>query len=441
MMYPVTLASIALLLAFSRYFVPMSWVIKVFVCAWLFEVLILNSFLYDVVGHSEFSTDFFVAANIFAVVGGGYASRSFGARNYLFSAERYSPRQGEIVFFKLMSALGFIGVMLGFYGLEKNFGGFSGISDIRDVALDVEYSKNFYSKVADYASPLSLIALAGIVFRKSNASRFDKYFYLFVLWSYLAYTIFSTGGRIGVVFLVMLYMFMKYINNPSKINIKKTLIVLFWGAAGLVILGGYFMSIRSSGYVFSSLEIMESIHRLKLSSGLNWMADNEIFTALVFSVSYFAAPIYSLDLYLGLDRLPGPLYGAYSFPMAFNFAQIFYDMDYSWAAVRMEVFNPLVSAGYFGNIWCTALRDFFVDFGYFGAIIFSFFLGVIGGVVSHGAARGSVISVIMLAFWALIFLFYPFVNLFYMTQIFSPLVAIIIYMVMDSIFIRRTRWH
>lgn len=90
------------------------------------------------------------------------------------------------------------------------------------------------------------------------------------------------------------------------------------------------------------------------------------------SVGYLASPLPTLAFYFEQHATPGPFWGGYSFPLQTRAVQkLTWKSDARpWIEIRREVFAPLESAGYFGNVWATWLRDLLVDFGYFGAVVF-----------------------------------------------------------------------
>ncbi len=89
------------------------------------------------------------------------------------------------------------------------------------------------------------------------------------------------------------------------------------------------------------------------------------------SLGYFSSPLPTLSFYIQREPLPGPFWGRYSFPLPVGAAATLGGIRKGqWLDVRREVFAPLESANYFGNVYATWLRDLLVDFGYLGAVLF-----------------------------------------------------------------------
>lgn len=110
--------------------------------------------------------------------------------------------------------------------------------------------------------------------------------------------------------------------------------------------------------------------RAEVSPWLGDIADRDpsIGLAMV-SVGYFASPLPTLAFYMQ-QPMPGPYYGAYSYPLP---ARFFGARE--WYATRLEIYAPIEAQNYYGNVWATWLRDLLVDFGYIGAIAFSLLFG------------------------------------------------------------------
>ena len=113
--------------------------------------------------------------------------------------------------------------------------------------------------------------------------------------------------------------------------------------------------------------------------------DEGVGLALV-SIGYFASPIPTFHYYLQTPTLPGPFYGAYSFPLAARFVGTI-DGTWTreqWYGLREEIYAPISSRGYFANVWSTWMRDLLVDFGYLGAGIFC---ALFGGMTARARNR------------------------------------------------------
>lgn len=100
-----------------------------------------------------------------------------------------------------------------------------------------------------------------------------------------------------------------------------------------------------------------------------WAAGNQNIATALLSFGYFASPLPALSYYTQKDPIPGPLYGAYSFPI----------VEHAWAKARgvpsqkrsverAEVFAPFEESGYYGNVWATLIRDLLVDFRWPGTL-------------------------------------------------------------------------
>lgn len=107
----------------------------------------------------------------------------------------------------------------------------------------------------------------------------------------------------------------------------------------------------------------------------SWLAPaaraNDALGIGLLSLGYFASPLPSLAFYIQRADVPGPLWGAYEYPLPNLVVSKFAGTTpRPWSQVRREVFGPFEAAGYYGNVWATWLRDLLVDFGYAGALLF-----------------------------------------------------------------------
>lgn len=137
---------------------------------------------------------------------------------------------------------------------------------------------------------------------------------------------------------------------------------------------------------------------------------------------YIGAPLKLLDLYLYTD------YGMnYNFPIAFATFKEFY----SWVGMKLNIIewvNTTEIGGFrydngisLGNVY-TTFRDFFVDFGFIGVVIFSFIMGCIMAYVFIKVKyKSSVIDNSKIDFALIIYayIFSEFIFSFFTNRIFS----------------------
>ena len=123
----------------------------------------------------------------------------------------------------------------------------------------------------------------------------------------------------------------------------------------------------------NTLVILQGTQRAELRPWIaGIVARDESAGLAAVSVGYFASPLPTLAFYMQQRPTPGPYYGAYSYPLparVLGTVRGTWTRD-EWYAIRQDIYAPIESQNYFGNVWSTWLRDLLVDFGFAGAIMF-----------------------------------------------------------------------
>ena len=173
----------------------------------------------------------------------------------------------------------------------------------------------------------------------------------------------------------------------------------------------------------NAIAILEGTQRATTRPWLRTTSDhNQAIGLAVVSVGYFASPLPTLAFYIQQKPIPGPYYGAYSYPLPARFLGTLAGTwnPGQWIATRREIYAPIEARNYFGNVWATWLRDLLVDFGYLGAWLFCALFGAFMAWARNGyEATGAlhyhyleVLACFTLAFGAFTsFLWFPFVAL------------------------------
>lgn len=241
----------------------------------------------------------------------------------------------------------------------------------------------------------------------------------FVLIAAVSLTVFA--GRATLVNVALLAFISLYLGRRRVLSFKpRTLLI-----ASVVAFGGWYLATSWLGtreQQTTTIRILEQTQRAELRPWIERLAqrDESIALAMV-SVGYFGSPIPTFHFYLGAPTLPGPFYGAYSYPLP---GRVLGTINGTWTpeqwfGIRQEIFAPITGRGYFGNVWATWLRDVLVDFGYLGAI---FFCGLFGAFMAWARNRSQAIGALHYHFFEVIacftlgfgaftsFMFDPFVS-------------------------------
>jgi hypothetical protein len=201
-------------------------------------------------------------------------------------------------------------------------------------------------------------------------------FYITTLASLVALTISSLvtqGGRQTFVLLLLAFLIATYLRGTGrfKISVPKLLAGVLLSSVAFFFATSWLM--ERQGLDFNAEAALFLTHRATYHTLVERVARADEATALMLlSLSYFASPITTLSYYMQQPDLPGPLWGAYSYPLPMRMiGRLLGDYDpNAWITARRLVFAPLESGGGFANVWPTWLRDLYVDFGWLGALVY-----------------------------------------------------------------------
>lgn len=179
------------------------------------------------------------------------------------------------------------------------------------------------------------------------------------------------AGRTTLFLAVFVVLASFYISGRRILPRSPKIILL----AVALIVGGWYVSVsfvETREQRFNPESILRSTQRAEYRPWIALVArgDRAVGVSLV-SLGYFSSPLPTLSFYVHQKPLPGPFWGRYSFPLPARAAALGGVHTERWIDIRREVFGPLESANYFGNVYSTWLRDLLVDFGYLGAVLFS----------------------------------------------------------------------
>lgn len=259
----------------------------------------------------------------------------------------------------------------------------------------------------------------------------------------IAYSLLFSGGRMTIVF-VGLLTFIGFASGKwateqklfeKKLSFSKLIFILF----GATVISGFlwvssttFLEKRTGDLAPESL--LFKTHRARFAPEIQGLTSTSKTAGYaIFTLSYAATAIPTLVFYSDLpsNRVPGPLWGQYSFPAPTRYALRAigqYDPD-DWAIARHEVFAPLADINFGSNVWATLLRDLLIDFGFGGTIIFMLGIGYVCQSL-HLRERGSstLASLTLLGTFRLLLIFSGLTSLLYMPQFHWPLYFAIIYL-------------
>lgn len=197
----------------------------------------------------------------------------------------------------------------------------------------------------------------------------------FVLMAAVSLMIYA--GRATIVNLALLALVSLYITGRRVSPFRpRTLVVGVLALASVWYLSTSFFGSRERNV--SAVAILADTQRAEQRPWVERLTEgNEALGLTMASVGYFASPVPTLTFYMQ-QPVPGPLHGRYSYPLPARVLGTFNGTwtRNEWYAARLEVFAPIESRNYAGNVWATWLRDLLVDFGYVGGVVFCALFGM-----------------------------------------------------------------
>jgi hypothetical protein len=184
-------------------------------------------------------------------------------------------------------------------------------------------------------------------------------------------------GRAALVNVSVLIVISLYLSRERLVRLTPRSVAI----ASVALISVWFLSTtwieRRQGGV-DAIDTLEKTQRATPAPWLNTLSqvNPSIATATV-SFAYFASPMPTFHFYVESPPLPGPYYGAYSFPQPARFVGTLagtWTRD-QWSRMRQEIYTPINKQGYFDNVWATWPRDLLVDFGYLGSLGFCALFG------------------------------------------------------------------
>ncbi len=189
-----------------------------------------------------------------------------------------------------------------------------------------------------------------------------------------AATLLRYGGRATLFNLALLLAIGLYLGRRRLLPVRprSVLIVMFAIAAVWYFSVPWLMN-RESEHSTNPTLLLAYTQRAELRPFVASITRNDQAAGIALvGVGYFTSPLPTLAYYVEQEPLPGPLWGAYSFPLPTRTVAKLNGTDRPtlWLESRNAVFLPFTRTGYFGNVWATVLRDVLVDFGYLGGSVF-----------------------------------------------------------------------
>ncbi len=299
----------------------------------------------------------------------------------------YVHRVREIRIVKLLGTAGMLGCLLLLadahahnglqFSLNYLLDNLSHIrADTRD-RLATSDNRGLVGTVGGLLAPCAVLGVVGVVKLGREAGRTSWVLagVNFALVATVSLAIFA--GRATIVNLVLLVVVGLFVTGRRLSPFKPRTLV----AGTLLLIGVWYFATSYLGTRERdpNATAILSTQRANLRPWIAGIAQNNESAGLAMvSVGYFGSPIPTLAFYMQQQPLPGPFYGAYSYPLP---ARVVGTLTGSWTrtqwyATRQDIYAPIEAQNYFPNVWATLLRDLLVDFGLFGAIVFCGLFGV-----------------------------------------------------------------
>lgn len=345
--------------------------------AWAVGVLLASAPIFSYQVDYSFVADAFVAACLLVTTVGYFAIR----RQPSAAPTTYRDGPREIRLSKLFAVLGIIGCLLLFIdaqasGAQISFSSFlDNLNAVRTAGFEDLENSQGGTPMAVIGALFASCAFLGLI----GASRFglDGGRSLVVLGAITFILVGAVGlivyaGRTTLFFAAFVVLASSYISGRRILQRSPKTVLLVAALIG----GVWYFSVS---FVEARQEDFNTESTLRVTQRAEyrpWIAPlargHRALGVGLLSLGYFSSPLPTLSFYIQQEPLPGPFWGRYSFPLPARTAATLGGIRTGqWIDVRREVFAPLESANYFGNVYATWLRDLLIDFGYFGAVLFS----------------------------------------------------------------------
>lgn len=406
-----------------------------FLSTWALQFLLLALPIFDYL-HDQITwpeTTYISAALLIAFVGFALGSMVRGEHR-----ETQSPSIAPFV----IGALGLVGQLAILYdvsvvtGLSISDRVFGNVSDlIREYHFEDAEQERYgpLTLLESYLAPLSFISIALYYARDrfNNQPAAARTMIAATFAMICINALYSQGGRIGIIFAIALALAARHLSKPISMP-KKSAVLAF----AAVICLGWFFSVgfvqKRLGTFADPMIFLNAGHRTDLHPIAQEIANNSDTAGfLFFSLSYPATATPTLVRYLKLEgaEIPGPFYGAYSFPLvARPIIRAFGDTPRSFWEIRRDIFWVLRDYGFHGNVWATGVRDLMMDFGRAGGLIVLFILTLLSGAVYAKSQYGDATLKALASFVMLGCFWFSFHTPTFMGIYFTPVVYLSLYL-------------
>jgi len=262
-------------------------------------------------------------------------------------------------------------------------GGLSGnLQEAREIYLSANYSVSLLSYIIEFGYAIGLIGLSLIpwVYHKNKILEFS-YVILGLTGSILISL--SSGGRINILIAFLLILISYLVYYPSlfsllrRISLRQMILVIIIFTIIFMFIYGlsYWILLRSQLYFHILVEnqfkvVSDNLYSLGVK-------DSDINSSLTFLFATFIGQLFNgIDSFEPFMRVyePHPLLGAYQF--VFISGKI---PGSDWFEWKDEIESCYRVFGLFDNVWGTYVREFVVDFGWYGNHLLSLMVGFLIG--------------------------------------------------------------
>lgn len=359
---------------------------------WLFEIVLLSVPLFVFEVEYSLQADLLLAAALTATTMAYVVVRRVSAS----PRGVYPGRRQEILVTYVLGGIGLVGCLLLLIDARSRGTSISlgflleNLAQVRESANDPLaqallgarplFFVGLYMAACAYLSVLAAVKLGGRANRMITALGVANLVGLGLV------SLFVFAGRTILVNAVLLALVSLMLSGRAlRIRNPRTVIVI-----GFLCIGGWFFSVSYFGAREQTVDVdsyLMNLQRAHLAPWVSQVAREQPAVGLaLINLGYFASPLPTLSWYIQQRPLPGPYFGGYSYPLpARTVAKIWGSSEADrWSDIRREVFAPLESRGYAGNVWATWLRDLLIDFGYLGTVLFC---GLFGGFMAWARNR------------------------------------------------------
>lgn len=272
--------------------------------------------------------------------------------------------------------------------LANNFGSGNLISLARSQTIEIKNESIGIINAFNAISDSSFLIFSSIIFiPKIIKKQLPKYLIILSFISFICILLdtLAAGKRSFIIYSIIIGLILRfqiiYLTGNLKINFKKVFKFIFVGIISSYLVFGVFPTLRNPELTSSILNYVNDVEDREFSDFAikNFVGSSNpllnSFPAYIVGTSYLHTGFIKYNYFLSnnIENIDG--YGLYNFNFAEKIIPTGVDSKYKEVSDKLRSISE--NDNFNVNPWASAFRDFIIDFGIFGSLIFIFIFSII----------------------------------------------------------------